>query len=181
MKRTLACAVILMFGVLLCSCGRYQYHAQTMSRDVKPESLSSMRAVGPVALKNGASAAPGVEQVVCQVGRIDVNTSVFDFTNSAIGTTKSAFQAMNIVVDDKANKSLEFSIPKVVCDKGWRFNTDVTLRVKTGSGLIREYQGNEGVSTGYQLTAGLELAVVQCIEQMLKDKEIAAYLEGSEK
>ncbi|HTG01334.1 MAG TPA: hypothetical protein VK654_12215 [Nitrospirota bacterium] len=167
-------AIIL--SVLISSCGRYQFHAQTMARDFTTGRPVLVHDAGPVALKNGSSAAPGVEQVVCQMRSIDVNTSIFDFTNAAIGTAKSAFQTLKVAVDDKAGKSLEFTIPRVVCDSGWRFNATVTLRVRTGSGLIKEYEGSEAVSTGYQITSALETAMTQGIDQMLNDKEIAAYL-----
>ena len=175
MKKMTLCGVIV-FCVVLTGCGRHQFHMQTMARDFKAERPALVHDAGPVALKNGATEAPGTEQIVCSIRRLDVNTSVYDFTNSAIGSAKSAFQAVHVAVDDTAAKTLEFTIPTVRCDTGWRFSFGMTLRVKTGSGVIREYQGSEPVATVYQAAAAEELSILQCIEQMLNDKEIAAYL-----
>ena len=57
------------------------------------------------------------------------------------------------------------------------FTANVTLKVKTGSGLQREFNGKKFYQNGYRTTPAFEMAMVQCVERMLQDKYIIEYLE----
>ena len=177
MKRMMIMGAAFTLSIMLCGCARYQYHSHTQSRDLSNDYVLKLNIVSPLALKNTSSSSPGIEAILCQYGTVDVMGNLYDLTESAIGTAKNALQKQKATIDDKAEKKLELSVYKATCDKGWNFRAMVSLRVQTGSGIMKEYQGLDSFSTGYQTTAGFEMAFVQCIEQMLKDKEIVAYIE----
>jgi len=109
---------------------------------------------------------------------VEVMGSLYDFTESTIGIVKEALQRNNITIDDKADKRLELSIVKATSIRGfWTFSSDVTLRVKTGSGLEKEYKGLKHHQNGYSTTRAFEMTMARCVEQMLNDKAIVEYLE----
>jgi hypothetical protein len=176
MKRIFSLCFMLVLLIGFSGCGRYQYHSRTgdlVLANVPAQSITSSK---PVALKNVSSGKSGVEEILCQFSSYDVMGSSYDYTASAIHAVKDGVQKKGIAVADMAAKRLELAVIKTTCEKGWNFSAGLWLRVTTGGGLTREYQGSDSFMTGYQMTAGFENAMLQCVEKMLNDPEIVSYL-----
>jgi len=178
MNRTMALGAALILVLILSSCGTYKYHSHTEPRFLLDDALLKLNATRPVAIKNVSSAVSGTEEILCGFGTWRIMGSLYDFTESAIGTAKDALQKQHITINNNADKTLELLVYKATCERGWwGFSATASLRVRTGTGLTKEYQGLEKYGTAYQTTAGFENAMVRCVEQLLNDKEIIGYLE----
>lgn len=64
------------------------------------------------------------------------------------------------------------------CDIGWKFSASTTLIVRTGNGLEKYYKGTDTHVLAAQTGHIYEVTLAQCVEQMLNDKDIIAYLEN---
>jgi len=157
----------------LCGCGRYLYHSHTEPRDLSKDYSFQIAPAGPIAVVNGSPKARGVEEVLCQIGGWDILGSLHDFTESAVGSTRAALRKQGVRTDDGAERRLELWVHEATCQRGL---ASASLRVKTGSGLTREYRGQGTFRIAHATTAGFEGAMVKCIEQMLADRDVVAYL-----
>jgi hypothetical protein len=179
MKRTISGALLTLIVILFSSgCGTYKYHPNIKARYLPQDASIKLNVTHPVAIKNVSSSTPGAEGTLCEYTKHFVVTgNLYAFTEATIGTVKEALQRNNITIDDKADKRLELSVDRVICDSGWEFSSGIILKVRTGNGLEKEYRNVQKHGTGYSSTRAFELAMVQCVEQMLKDKDIVGYLE----
>jgi hypothetical protein len=177
MKRTLMSGAFLIIGAVLFS-GCMTYHSKTQPQYLSENSSIKLNITQPVAIVNVSSKAPHVEEEIGHWIGWKVKGSLYDFTESTVGITKEIMQRNKITIDDKADKRLELSIDNAESVQGAvAFWSNVTLKVKTGSGLQREFNGKKSCANGYRTTAAFEMAMAQAVELMLQDKYIIEYLE----
>ena len=128
-----------------------------------------------VALKN--SAPQEGEIIIGKWCGWKVYGDLYKYTESTIGTIEQIFDEQNIQVNDSANKVLELEIYNAESIQGaWVFSASVSLRVKTGNGLMKEFTGLRKHPNGYQTTCYMERAMADCVTNMLNDQKIQDYL-----
>lgn len=79
--------------------------------------------------------------------------------------------------EDDAEKRLELVVDSARCRLGtWRAAVQVSLAVRTGSGLEEQYEAEAGFMNWHALSATCERAIGHTVKQMLSDEDIRAYL-----
>lgn len=169
-------AAVVLVGVLCSGCATF--HSNTAPRYLPKDVSIKLNVTQPVALQNISTNAPGTEQLLGRWTGWKVQGSLHGFTESTIGILKEALQRNGVAVAEKADKRLKLCVDKATSIQGgMKFSATITVKVITGSGLTKEYHGLQQYGNGYATTSAFELAMGQCVEQMLKDQEILAYLE----
>jgi hypothetical protein len=178
MKKVITLAFSFILLVVLCGCGTYKLISQPEPRYFLPDqALQKINAAQPVAVKNVSTSIARAEDVLCGFGSWRVIGSLYDFTESVVSITKDALKRKNVAINDKAQKMLELYISRAACDKSWSsFSAGLTLQVKTGNGLVKDYQTTEKYAFGYSTTNTFEVIMPRLVEQMLNDKDILEYL-----
>jgi hypothetical protein len=173
-------AILFPAGLVLCAalCGcTFKKHIAPAAYHIDDAVAASLKlnSSTPVALKNAAPKAG--EQLLGEWVSWHYLGDLHQFTDSAVGTAKDALAKQRVSIDNNAPRSLEFAVYKAsVTAEGNKYGANVWLRVKTGSGVTREYQTKE-VCIGYAITGGFEYALTYAIEQMFKDEQILSYLQ----
>jgi hypothetical protein len=137
--------------------------------------LLNLNANHAVALINSSQRSGEVK--LCGAGGI--HTVVGDnyvFTETAVAVAKKTLESNNIRIDNTADNKIELSV-QPSCVFAMSKSATVILKVKTGSGLEREYTNSQVVGHPGQYAPAFEKAVSDCVEQMLLDKDIKKYLE----
>ena len=180
MKRRIMLGAFLVIGAVLFS-GCVTLHARPQSKSSLVNTSIKLNVTQPVAIKNVSSKTPGDEEVLCKLSyACKIKGNLYVFTESAVGTVKEIMQKNNITIDDKADKKLELSINSVeAVANPWsgHCTARVTLTVKTGSGLQREFDGKKIYFNAYHTNSAFEMAIAQSVERMLQDQYITEYLE----
>ena len=109
MKRTVMSGAFLVIGTVLFS-GCMKYHSKTKPLYLPGSTSIKLNVTVPVAIKNVSSKAPHVEEEIGHWFGWKVLGSLYDFTESTVGTVEEIMQRNNITIDDKADKRLELSI-----------------------------------------------------------------------
>lgn len=174
-------AKVCMFFILLivlssCSIS----HSLTTERSSIPDSaMTKLNVIHPVSIIN---ASPHKEsERFCKVMVHNYYGSLYEFTNSAYGTVIDALERQNVKIDQNAEKKLQLSIDRAYCEMkaiGVDERAIVVLKVVTGDGLEKEYTDRHINLNGWTWTVSFEVAIVNCVEQMLNDRDIINYLEN---
>ena len=168
-------ALCLCAATMLLSTGCISYHTNTKGRPVRENAVQAVTASQPIALKNDAPAA-GDQQIGRWIGW-KVYGDLHKFTGSAIETLKMELDRQKVAVSDTGAKSLALAVCSARAQQGaFKFRVTVSLKVKTGGGLEKTYEGRQNYMNGYATTSAVEFSLAHCVEQMLSDPEILAYL-----
>jgi hypothetical protein len=176
MKQTANVIASLILIFVMCGCAIY-VHPNIEMRFVPDNSVIKINTTHPVAIKNISTNKE--ENLWGKARAYHYMGKLYDVTETTIGIVKEGLLRNNISIEEKANKILELSVDKIFSDfgSGKYFTVISTLRVKMGNGIEKEYKGVGKFSISPQITRGIEDALVQCVEQMLNDKDIINYLE----
>jgi hypothetical protein len=177
MKRAaISGAFLILVAVLFGGCTKY--YAKTKPLYLPQNSPIKLNVTQPATIINVSSCTPGSEELLGRWFGMFVVASRYDFTESTIGIVKEFMQRNHLPIDDKAEKRLELSIDAATCEfDGLEYSANVTLKVKTGSGLQRRYHSRQYYRNDFRTTSAFEMAMEQCVERMLMDKDIVDYLE----
>ncbi len=179
MKRTIKLGALLLFFIILCSCRASinNHYLNVEPQYLADNNMPNLKGTQPVAIKNISTGIK--EKRFCAIGPGDYYWGkLYDFTESTVSIVKDALQRKNIIVDDKAEKILELYVKDAWCDIGWKFSATTTLIVRTGNGLEKYYKGSDTFVFAEQIGHIYEVTLTQCVDQMLNDKEIIAYIEN---
>lgn len=184
-RRVMSGAFLILVAVLFSGC--MTYHVSIKPQNIPENSSIKLNITKPVAIKNVSSKAPHGEDEMGHWVGWKVKGSLYDFTEAAVETTKRILQRNNITIDDNAEKKLELFVDSAESVQGTSalfLSNSVTLKVKTGSGLQREFQGLKRFGSACYVYANMEksnsafeTALAQSVEMMLNDKYIIEYLE----
>lgn len=162
--------------IVICSC-RATMQTTTSAHDLSGHSFPKINIKHPVAIKNTSSIAGNI--ILCEPIGWKVLGDLYKYTDTSIDIVKDIFKRQDIIIEDKSDKILEFAVDKAKCwDGAIPDKVTITLKVKTGDGLEKEYESTRGYKNGYATTVAIEEAMVDCVKQMLYDKEILRYLEN---
>lgn len=179
MRKTLAIGTLAIL-VSLFGSGCMTFHTKVQTTHVSSAAVIKVSATQPVAVMNVSTNAPGTEQLVGKWIGWKVRGSLFDFTESAVGAAREALKSSNVKISGEANKRLELTIDKATSVQGAAvFCATVVLKVKTGSGVVKEFTGAQRYGNGYATTPAFEKAIGESVVKMLQDKDIVAYLENT--
>jgi hypothetical protein len=184
-RKVMSGAFLVLVAVLFSGC--MTYHVSIKPQYLPESSSIKLNITKPVAIVNVCSKAPHAEDDMGHWVGWNIKGSLYDFTEVTVEITKKILQRNNIIIDDKADKRLELSVDdaeSVQGTSGFILSNSVTLKVKTGSGLQRKFQGLKRYgTTGYvyslmeKSNSAFEMALAQSVELMLNDKYIIEYLE----
>lgn len=164
-------------AVLLALSGCMSMHTNTRMPGISEEKLPRLQSEQPVAFRNGA---PNVGDIV--IGKWTgwtVYGDLHKYTESTIAAAKNVLERQNISVKDNANKSLELTVYSAESEQGWvTFRVRAALRVKTGDGLVKEFQDTIRHANGYGTTSAMERTLARCVVQMYNDPDVLKYLEN---
>jgi len=96
------------------------------------------------------------------------------YTQTCITSLKNELYARGIQVSNNSKKSLDLQVVHASLEPGLK--AVVHLKVKTASGLEKEYIGFRKFEMKYVVSRAYEMAMGQCLQQMLNDQEIVHYL-----
>ncbi len=98
-----------------------------------------------------------------------------EWTDTAIAITRRELSKRGMNIANDVHKSLKLAIETVKGTFGtWFVSCNITLRVETSEGYVKTYFGESRSPAGlYRAADG---AVMRTVAEMLRDKEIIAYL-----
>jgi hypothetical protein len=172
MKASIKLCVCLIVFIFLGGC---TYRPNVEPSFLSEDSLPKLNVKHPVAIIN-SSKSPG-EIKLCGSWPHTVVGDMYKYTDTAVAIAKNTLQRNNIQVDNAADSKIELSV-QPSCTFGLSKQAIVKLKVKTGSGLEKEYTavaGNFG-HPGF-FAKKFEEAMSDCVTQMIIDKDIRNYLE----
>jgi hypothetical protein len=145
--------------------------------DVREEAVRTVKMNQPVAIRN----------VAPETGNRKIGTTIgfkfygdfHQYTAACISTLTKELERQKIQVSENASKVLSLAVTDAKQQaNAFNFAVDVTLTVKTGNGLEKQYLGEQTHGNAYGTTPATEHALAHCVEQMLNDKDIISYLEN---
>lgn len=119
------------------------------------------------------------KEVICKLLMHKHNGSLYEFTNAACESVKDLLHQQDIEIDQNAEKQLHLSVERAYCDYGFKDRGMTELKVKTGDGLEKTYNGQyNNWGGGYTWTLTFERSMAVCLKKMLHDQDIIDYLEN---
>jgi PBP1b-binding outer membrane lipoprotein LpoB len=164
-------------AVLFVLSGCHSIRTNTKASILPDNAVSKINVDGSVSLKNVAEKKGDI--MIRKSGGWKVYADLYKYTDSAIGTAKNVLEKQNIKVADNADKVLELAVydTKFV-NNVFSETVSLRLRVRTGDGQEKEYTGAKDHGNLFSTTRAMEMALSQCVKQMLSDKDIVYYLEN---
>lgn len=172
MKTSIKMSICFLVFIFLGGCThRPGVEPRFLSEDI----LLKLNVKHPVAIINSSTSSGEIE--LCGGFLHTVVGDMYKYTDTAVADTINTLQRSNIQVDKAAENKIELSVqPSCI----WAFakKAIVKLKVKTGSGLEKEYTA-ESSDFGHpgRYAMKFEEAISDCVEQMIIDKDIRNYLE----
>lgn len=177
MNRTVLLGVSIFAISFLGGC-THTYHSHSKSRFLPENTSVALNVAHPVAVKNACPKTPGEEELLGKWWGWEVKGSLYDFTESTVGIATDVMQRKGVKLDSDSERRLELTVVKAESKEGfWTFSSQIWLKVKTGSGIEREYTGVKHHQTGYATTKAFEMMMARCVEDMLTDRDILNYLQ----
>jgi hypothetical protein len=131
----------------------------------------------PVAIRNFAPET-GKTRIESSLGN-NYYGDFHQYTIACINTLTQELGRQKIQVSENASKVLSLAVTGARQKmNAFDFTVNVTLTVKTGSGLEKQYVGEQNHGNGWGTTPAVEHALAHCVEQMLNDGDIIRYLEN---
>jgi len=98
-----------------------------------------------------------------------------EWTDAAVEVLKTELRKNDIAVSEAAPKVLKLAITKVYMFWGrWSVRCVLYLKVETGDGYAKEFEGNNSSPEGFR--GASPLAVTKAVVAMLNDDRILGYL-----
>lgn len=165
---------ILMMLILLITCSgcsaRYVPQPYPMKSEMVPE-LSASQAVTIVNAQNR-------KWFKVPIGpNAHMKGNLRKWTNIAVEVLKTELKKNDIIISGGAPKVLKLAITKVYMFCGsvmWNARCVLYLKVETGDGYTKEFEGNNFSVNGYR--GASPLAVTKAVAAMLNDGNILGYL-----
>jgi hypothetical protein len=155
--------------------GCMSMRTDTKAPVLEADSVQNLHMKQSLAVRNVAKDV-GEEEIGDWIGWT-VYGDLHDYTDSAVEATIDIMQKQGIKIGD-GGKVLDLIVTDALSEQGtWKFRSTVSMTVKTGSGLVKKYTGEKGHGNGYSTTSAMEMAIGQCVTQMLNDKKIISYLQ----
>ena len=163
--------------VLFVSNGCISHQTNVQGIGVRGDVVGTLRMNQPVAIRNDAPET-GRKRIESSFGN-NYYGDFHQYTAACIKTLTMELERQNIQVSDSARKTLSLAVVDATQQmNAFNFKAFVTLTVKTGSGLEKQYVGEQTHGNGWGTTPAVEHALAHCIEQMLSDQDIISYLEN---
>jgi len=161
------------FFLILSGCINTNTQVPNLSEYPLPE----LEVKQPVMIRNSA-----LKSGEITIGRIQawrVYGDLYQFTESAVGAATIILESNHIKVQSGADKILELSVYDAKSELDETFKETISLRVRTGAGLTREYSIMQNHYVLYSASSAIENAIAQCALKMLSDPDIVNYLENN--
>lgn len=165
--------------IIVPSSGCVTHYTNPEARPVPANEIRILNPAHSIAVRN-VSTKTGQTQLCKRYGDTFVG-DLHVYTEAAVGMTKDVLRNQNVVIDDTVASNLDLEIVEATCEFGNMFTpfyARVTLRVKAGSALSREYRGVGEYRWQDRITPAMENAMSDCVKQMLKDGEVLKFLEN---
>jgi len=162
--------------VLFVSNGCISHQTNVRGIDVREDAVRTVSMNQPVAIRN----------IAPETGKTRIETSLgnnyygdfHQYTTACVNTLTQELERQKIQVSEHASKVLSLAVTDAKQRMGAvDFKVDVTLTVKTGNGLEKQFVGEQTHGNGWGTTPAVEHALAHCVEQMLSDSDIITYLE----
>jgi hypothetical protein len=163
--------------VLFVSNGCMSHHTNVRGIDVREDAVRTVKMNQPVAIQNAAPET-GATRIEHFFGH-SYYGDFHQYTTACIDTLTKELERQKIQVSENASKVLSLAVTGAKQKaNAFDFAASVTLTVKTGSGLEKQYVGEQTHGNFYGTTPAVEHALAHCVEQMLNDSDIISYLEN---
>jgi len=177
MKRSAMFATCAAFGMVLPGCLSIDIRTNTRAPSVSEEAVPMLHIKQSVAFRNAAPSSG--EVLIGEWSNMRVYADLHKYTESAIGAATNVLKRQNISVDDDADKILELSVFGAKTEEGmWTFRSTTEMRVRTGDGLVKEFEASRKYANAYSTTAFMERTLARAVADMFSDPEILEYLEN---
>ena len=163
--------------VLLILSGCISHQTNVRGIDVPEDTAFTLKMNQPVAIRN----------VAPETGKTLIETTFgnrfygdyHQYTKACIDILTEQLKWQNILVSENANKVLSLAVTNATQKMNlFTFTVYVTLTVRTGSGLKKQYVGEQTHGNTWGTTPAVEHALARCVEQMLNDGDIIKYLQA---
>jgi hypothetical protein len=163
--------------VLFVSNGCISHQTNVRGIDVREDAVRTVKMNQPVAIRNVAPET-GKTRIESSLGN-NYYGDFHQYTTACINTLTKELERQKIQVSENASKVLSLAVTDAKQNMGaFTFTAHVTLTVKTGSGLEKQYLGEQVHGNGWGTSPAVEHALAHCVEQMLNDNDIISYLEN---
>ena len=163
-----------MMLILLITCSGCSPRFVPQPYPMKPEMVPELSASQPVTIVN----AQRRKSFKVPIGPDDnMKGNLRKWTDTAVEVLKTELKKNDIVISEDAPKVLNLAITKVYMFSEsvmWNARCVLYLKVETGDGYSKEFEGNSFSLDGYR--GASPLAVTKAVAAMLNDDNILGYL-----
>lgn len=177
MNRTAMLSIGTAILIMLSGCLNLSMRTNTQAPSISDEAVPRLHIEQPVAFRNAAPSSGDI--VIGEYSNWTIYADLHKYTESSIAAAKNVLERRSIRVKDDADKVLELSVYRATSEQGaFIIKETAVLRVRTGDGLEKEFEGIQRHGNTYGTTPAMERALAHSVAQMFNDEEILKYLEN---
>ncbi|NVM20743.1 MAG: hypothetical protein HWN68_03050 [Desulfobacterales bacterium] len=164
---------MLLILILLITCSGCSTRYVPQPYPIKPEMVPNLSAAQAVAIVN-VQTDTKFKVPIGPDGHMKGNLR--EWTDTAVEVLKTELKKNDITISEDAPKVLKLSVTKVYmfCGTMWNARCILYLKVETGDGYAKEFEGNNFSLEGFK--GASPFAVTKAVAAMLNNDKILSYL-----